>query len=66
MNFDNVEGEPLKIGTEVGCWIGPCFCRCVIVDYREASKDYGNTYGVKHGGIVCRIYPNDIWIVKGD
>ena len=54
----------LKPGTEIGCWLGPCFCRCIIEDYKDDSEPFGGTYGVRHGSIISRIYPNDIWVVK--
>lgn len=61
MNFNNVEGEPLKIGTEVGCWIGPAFCKAKILFYIPSAKQYQ----VNHKGIYVDIPASDVWIVKG-
>ena len=61
MKFNNIEGEPLKPGTEVGCFIGPMFCKCKILNHFPST----NEYQVNHKGIFMDIPASDIWIVKG-
>ena len=61
LNDSEFDGKQLEPGTEVGCWIGSTFCKCVIIDYVA----YVDSYNVKHGFVFAPNIPRtDIWIVN--
>lgn len=60
-NDSQCDHKLLKPGTEVGCWIGSTFCKCIIMDYDA----YADSYSVKHGFICSPNIPRtDIWIIN--